>query len=179
MDSLIITERLKLRKWVDTDLLPFSEMNKDPDVMKYFPSVLSDDETATMMNRIKTHFNEHGFGLFGIEKLATGVFMGFTGFMIPKFTSFFTPCIEIGWRIKKEEWNNGYATEAAKACLQYGFETLHFEKVYSFTSTINDKSERVMQKIGMTKEGEFNHPNIPVESPLCRHVLYKIENQSL
>jgi len=97
--------------------------------------------------------------------------------MVTTFGSFFTPCVEIGWRIKKEDWGNGYATEAAKACLNYGFKILQFDKVYSFTSTINLRSEKVMQEIGMVKAGEFDHPDIPPDNPLCRHMLYKIEGQ--
>ena len=175
MPYIISTQRLGLRKWIDADFIPFAEMNKDADVMKYFPKILTDEETAVLINRIKAHFEENGFGLFAVEKLATKEFIGFTGFMIPSFKSFFTPRVEIGWRFKKEEWNKGYATESAIACLRYGFETLRFDKVYSFTSAINVKSEKVMKKIGMTKAGEFNHPNIPFDNPLCKHVVYKID----
>ncbi len=157
--------------------MPFAEMNKDADVMKYYPSLLNKEETAAMIERINAHFNSHGFGLFAIEKISTGEFIGYTGFMIPSFESFFTPCVEIGWRIKKEEWNKGYATEAAKSCLQYGFEKIKFEKIYSFTSLLNKASEKVMEKIGMVKEAEFNHPNIAPDNILCRHLLYKIENR--
>ncbi len=171
----ITTERLCLRHWKESDFTLFAVMNADEDVMRYFPSTLSDNETAAMIARIQAHFVTHGFGLFAVEKLDTKEFIGYTGFMVPRFESFFTPCIEIGWRIRKEEWNKGYATEAATACLQHGFQTLRFDKVYSFTSAINHPSEKVMQKIGLKKEGEFDHPAIAPGSPLCRHVLYKIE----
>jgi [ribosomal protein S5]-alanine N-acetyltransferase len=177
MNYIIVTERLGLRKWEDADFLPFAAMNKDVDVMKYFPSLLTDDETAAMINRINTHFDKHGFGLFALEKLSTKEFIGFTGFMVPSFKSFFTPCVEIGWRLRKQDWKNGYATEAAKACLEYGFTTLQFAKVYSFTSVINVQSEKVMQNTGMIKDGEFNHPNIPLSNALCRHIVYKIEKE--
>ena len=150
-------------------------MNKDTEVMKYFPKLLTDEETIAMMQRINLHFKKHGFGLFAVETNHTKEFIGFTGFMIPAFQSFFTPCVEIGWRLKKSAWNKGYATEAAKACLQYGFKTLQFDKIYSFTSIINTSSENVMKKIGMIKEGEFNYPNISTNNWLCRHLLYKME----
>ena len=146
--------------------------------MKYYPSLLNEEETAAMMKRINSHFEQHGFGLFAVEKLNTKEFIGYTGFMIPSFKSFFTPCIEIGWRLKKEEWNKGYAPEAARACLKYGFDTLQFKRIYSFTAVINSASERVMQKIGMIKDGEFNHPEIASTSPLWRHVLYVISNKA-
>jgi RimJ/RimL family protein N-acetyltransferase len=173
--NIIITERLKLRKWIDADIIPFTAMNKDPDVMQYFPSVLADEETIAMINRIDLHFKKYGFGLFAVENLSTKEFIGYTGFMIPSFVSFFTPCIEIGWRLQKKHWGFGYATEAAKACLEHGFKTLSFDVVYSFTSKLNIKSEKVMQRIRMIKEGEFNHPKIDLNDKLCRHVLYKIE----
>ncbi len=139
--------------------------------MKYFPHPLTDNETNELIRGTNLHFDKYGFRLFAVEKLATKEFIGF---MVTTFDSFFTPCIEIGWRLKKEDWGNGYATEAANACLNYGFKTLQFDKVYSFTSTINLRSEKVMQKIGMVKTGEFNHPNIPRDNPLCRHILYEI-----
>lgn len=176
MEYIISTERLGLRNWIDADLHPFSVMNKDKDVMQYFPNTLTDDETVALINRIIMHFEKHGFGLFAVDKLDTKKFIGYTGFMAPSFESFFTPCIEIGWRLQKKDWNFGYAAEAAKACLYYGFETLGFEKVYSFTSTLNKQSEKVMQKIGMIKEAEFDHPKISLNNILCRHVLYKIES---
>lgn len=175
MAYVVATERLGMRHWKEADVAPFAAMNKDKDVMRYFPQTLAEEETAAMMKRIEAHFQQHGFGLFALETLATNEFIGYTGFMIPRFESFFTPCVEIGWRLKKEEWNKGYATEAASACLRYGFQTLGFAGVFSFTSALNLPSEKVMRKIGMHKEGEFDHPAIESDSPLCRHVLYKIE----
>ncbi|MEP6464936.1 MAG: GNAT family N-acetyltransferase [Parafilimonas sp.] len=175
---IITTERLGLRKWKDEDCIPFAEMNKDETVMEFFPAKLTDEETIAFINRINLYFEKKDFGLYAIDKLATKKFIGYTGFMIPSFESFFTPCIEIGWRLKKEEWNKGYATEAAKACLQYSFDILNFNKIYSFTSTINFRSEKVMQKIGMIKEGEFDHPKIALNNKLCRHVLYAIEKST-
>lgn len=177
MSSYILsTKRLGLRRWNETDIKPFTEMNKDAEVMKYFPNILTDRETIEMMQRINLHFEKNNFGLFAVEDKITNQFIGFTGFNIPAFDMFFTPCVEIGWRYKKEVWGQGFATEAAKACLQYGFQTLGFEKVLSFTSVINTPSEKVMKKIGMRKSREFNHPRIDVTNILCRHVLYEIKN---
>jgi RimJ/RimL family protein N-acetyltransferase len=150
-------------------------MNKDAKVMRYFPSILTYDETIAMIDRIQLHFEQHGFGLFALEDLSTCEFIGYTGFMIPSFTGYFTPCVEIGWRLRQISWNKGYATEAAKACLHYGFETLDFKKIFSFTSALNTRSEKVMQRIGMIKYGEFDHPNIELSHPLCRHVIYVAE----
>lgn len=175
MNYIITTERLGLRKWKDEDFIPFAAMNKDEMVMEYYPDTLNNEETLAMMQRIKLHFEVNGFGLYAVEKQSTKEFIGYTGFMVPTFESFFTPCTEIGWRLQQKDWGCGYATEAAKACLHYGFQNFGFSKVYSFTSVINKRSENVMQKIGMLKEGVFNHPKIALENKLCRHVLYSIE----
>ena len=152
-------------------------MNKDTTVMQYFPKTLAPEETLQMVTRINAHFEEHGLGLFAVENKLTKEFIGYTGFAIPTFESYFTPCIEIGWRFKKEAWGQGFATEAAKACLQYGFKSLGFDRVFSFTAVINIKSEKVMQRIGMTLIGYFDHPKIEKSSVLCRHMLYKITRE--
>ncbi len=173
---IISTERLGLRRWIESDLIPFTQMNKDVEVMKYFPTTLTDKETFAMVQRINLHFDKNSFGLFAVENKLTGQFIGFTGFAIPTFDAFFTPCIEIGWRYKKEAWGQGFATEAANACLNYGFDSLQFDKVVSFTSAINLNSEKVMKNIGMSKVGEFDHPKVEVTNILCKHVLYEIKN---
>jgi len=178
MSYIISTERLGLRKWKEPDIIPFASLNVDEEVMRYFPKTLNYDQTYEMVERIRLHFENHGFGLYAVEKKDTNEFIGFTGFSIPAFDSFFTPCIEIGWRFKKEEWNKGFATEAAKACLDFGFKKLNFDKVVSFTAIVNTRSENVMKRIGMTKTGEFNHPKIDTGSPLCRHLLYELKKEA-
>jgi [ribosomal protein S5]-alanine N-acetyltransferase len=179
MNSYILsTERLGLRRWIDTDVQPFIDMNKDADIMKYFPKTLTDTETMEMIERIKLHFSKNNFGLFAVENKSTKQFLGFTGFSMPAFSSFFTPCIEIGWRFNKEVWRHGFATEAASACIKYGFENLGFDKIVSFTSIINTGSEKVMKKIGMEYVADFDHPKIEKSSAICRHVLYEIEKKN-
>jgi ribosomal-protein-alanine N-acetyltransferase len=170
------TERLNLRRWIDSDNLPCVEMNKDREVMKFFPKTQTADETLAMIKRINARFEENGFGFYVVEEKSTKDFLGFTGFGIPAFESFFTPCVEIGWRFKKDAWGRGYATEAAAGCLRYGFETLQFDKIVSFTSVLNTNSEKVMQRIGMIRVGEFNHPLIESANILCRHVVYELVN---
>jgi ribosomal-protein-alanine N-acetyltransferase len=178
MNSYIITtQRLHLRQWLPSDIAPFATMNKDATVMQYFPKTLTDDETLAMVERINAHFEEHGYGLFAVEQKLTKEFIGYTGFAIPAFESYFTPCIEIGWRFKNEVWGQSFATEAAMACLRYGFETLGFDKVFSFTAVVNTKSEKVMQRIGMRHIGYFDHPKVEKSSVLCRHVLYRITKE--
>ncbi|HEX9509840.1 MAG TPA: GNAT family N-acetyltransferase [Puia sp.] len=164
-----------MRRWIESDYDPFIELNRDTDVMKFFPKPLTPEETLHMIKRIGLAFEQNGYGLFAVEKRSTQEFIGFAGFARPSFESYFTPCVEIGWRFKKEAWGNGYATEAAIACLNYGFQTLHFDRILSFTSLLNGRSEKVMQRIGLTKIGEFDHPNIDPAHALCRHVVYGLE----
>ncbi len=171
---LILTERLCLRRWIDSDSMPFIKMNKDMDVMEYFPNHLTDSESLELIDRINNSFENNGFGLFAVENKSTNEFIGFTGFSIPQFEAFFTPCVEIGWRFKKQHWGLGFATEAAEACIQFGFTTLGFDRIVSFTAAINKKSEQVMRRIGMSYITEFNHPKIESSDRLCRHVLYEI-----
>ena len=175
MNSIIKTDRLNIRNWLESDIPSLVQMNKDQDVMRYFLSTMSDGESFDFYNRIIAHFNKNGFGLNVVEAKDNNEFLGYTGFMIADFESNFTPCIEIGWKFKKQFWGKGFATEAAKACLDYGFSKLNFEKVYSFTSIYNKKSESVMQRIGMNKIGEFSHPKVPVNNELRLHVNYVIE----
>ena len=174
MDEYIIsTMRLNLRRWQESDYLPFAAMNSDPVVMAYFPRTLTGEETLQFIERINKGFDQNGFGLYALETKADHQFIGFTGFARPGFDAFFTPCIEIGWRLKKEVWGQGFATEAATACLQYGFDVLRLDNVFSFTAVVNKRSENVMKRIGMHKKAEFNHPKVDAASPLCRHVLYQ------
>ncbi len=168
------TERLILRDWQESDFAPFRAMNMDPNVMEFFPNTLSNSETDAFAGRIKSEFEKCNYGLFAVEEKESREFLGFIGFHWAAFDSDFTPCIEIGWRLKFDAWGKGFATEGAAACLKYGFDTLGFDKVYSFTSKLNIRSESVMKKIGMKKIAEFDHPNIDEGSELKTHVFYMI-----
>jgi ribosomal-protein-alanine N-acetyltransferase len=168
------TQRLVFRDWKEEDLKEFRIMNKDARVMKYFTKTLTEQETDRFYNIIEDEFRNYGYGLYAVETKHNSEFIGFIGFHWANFNAEFTPCIEIGWRLKYEAWGNGYATEGAKACLKYGYETLNFNKIYSFTSKINYQSESIMEKIGMVKIKEFEHPNISEGSSLREHVLYAI-----
>jgi ribosomal-protein-alanine N-acetyltransferase len=154
-------------------------MNQDPRVMEYFVNPLSEEETDQFYNRIQEEFGAYGYGLYAVETRQNNDFIGFIGFHWANFHSEFTPCIEIGWRLKQEAWGNGFATEGAKACLDYGFHTLGLKQIYSFTAKINTPSENVMKKVGMVKVAEFEHPNIIEGNPLRRHVLYSITSVNL
>jgi RimJ/RimL family protein N-acetyltransferase len=169
----IETPRLLLRQWKHSDQAPFIQLNQDKEVMEFFPSIKTGEETLAQIERIIQNITKHGYGFFALERKDNHEFIGFTGLTHPGFESYFTPCVEIGWRLSKANWGNGFATEAAKACLEFGFDNLGLKEIYSFTSIHNKRSENVMIKIGMVKEGEFDHPLMDEGHFLRRHVLYK------
>lgn len=168
------TGRLILRDWKPEDLPLFVDMNRDTRVMRYFPALLTEDETVAFYNRIRGEFDREGWGLYAVELKSTGRFIGYVGLHEIGFESDFTPGVEIGWRLAADYHNHVYATEAAKAVLQLA-QSRGINRLYSFTAKINEPSERVMQKIGMEKIGEFDHPKLMADSPLCRHVLYSVK----
>lgn len=170
----IETERLILRSWKPEDLLLFIAMNKDEQVMRYFPAILSDEETIAFYKRIQDEFNKMGWGLYAVEIKSTEEFIGYVGLHEIGFDADFTPGVEIGWRLAADYHNQGYATEAAKAVLNLAKDA-GIERLFSFTAKINAPSERIMQKIGMVKTREFNHPKLSNDSPLYIHVLYEID----
>ena len=170
---IIETERLGLRNWIASDLPLFAEINSDKRVMEFFPSVLSFQETEALQKRIEDFHAKNNFGLWATEIKQSKKFIGFVGLSIPQFTADFMPCVEIGWRLGFEHWKQGFATEAALACLDYGFNQLKLSEIVSFTSMLNRNSEKVMNKIGMRYSGHFEHPLITPGHKLCIHVLYK------
>lgn len=170
----ILTPRLTLRRWKDEDKEPFANLNADPQVMEFMPRALSREESHSVIERIEKNFKEHGFGLFATELTKSHTFIGFIGLAIPSFQASFNPCVEIGWRLAYEHWGNGYATEGARAVLEFAFTELNLREVMSFTVTANLRSRRVMERIGMKFIEEFEHPSLPEAHPLRRHVLYAI-----
>src|SRR5688572_12540811 len=172
------SDRLGFRLWRESDLDQLAKMNADPEVMEFFPRTQTREESAAYIDGASASQAERGFCFWPVEEKGTGDFIGFIGLGVPRFESYFTPCIEIGWRLDKKYWNRGYATEGACACLEYGFNELGFTEVLSFTAVTNIRSERVMQKIGMEKIGEFDHPSVEPSSSLYRHVLYRIAKET-
>ncbi len=171
------SSRLGFRMWQESDRVLFAKMNVSTEVMRYFPKTLDSKETDDFLSRIQEHFKKNGYGLRAVELKDTKEFIGFIGFLNATFEADFTPCVEIGWRLDNKYWNKGYATEGAKACLEYGFSKLNLSSIYSFTAEINEPSQNVMKKIGLKKIGKFDHPKVEVGSPLKRHVLYKIDKK--
>ncbi len=178
--SGIETPRLFLRPWQDADRAPFARMNADPRVMEFFPALLSTEQSNAWIDRSEAYMEQHGLGFLATELRATGEFIGFIGLAVPGFEAAFTPCVEIGWRLTAEHWGRGLATEGARAILRYGFTTLALREVVAFTATANQRSRRVMEKLGMTYNpaDDFDHPKIPAGHPLRRHVLYRLRNSA-
>ena len=173
-NSIIETDRLILRSWKAEDLPLFTEMNKDARVMRYFPSILTTEQTESFYKRIQSEFERNGWGLYAVELKSNGTFIGYVGLHEIGFDADFTPGVEIGWRLAADYHNQGLATEAAKEVLKLAKQN-GLQRLYSFTAKQNTPSERVMQKIGMTKVREFEHPNLSPDSPLRTHVLYQID----
>lgn len=171
---LFQTSRLGFRQWEDTDLTLFAQMNADREVMRFFPAVRTLEESKQSLQQFKVHFKEYGYCFYAVDELESGNFIGFVGLNNPAYQTDFTPCVEIGWRLRKEFWNRGYATEAAEKCLEYAFSELGLQKIVSFTSVLNKPSENVMQKIGMHKVKYFLHPSVEEGHVLEEHVLYQI-----
>ena len=173
---MIKSDRLLLRRWQPSDYGPFAALNADPEVMRYFPAMLSQAESDAMIDRIEMHHEAHGFGFWAVEHQETGQFMGFIGLNIPTFQAPFIPTVEVGWRLAQPFWGYGYATEGARAALAYGFETLGLSEIVAFTAVVNHRSIAVMKRLGMiTDEAEnFDHPNVPLGHVLRPHVLYRI-----
>jgi RimJ/RimL family protein N-acetyltransferase len=174
------TERLLLRPWRAEDREPLARMNGDAEVMEFFPAPLTRAESDELAERIEAHFQERGFGTWAAELRGEGSFIGFIGLAAPRFEAHFTPCVEIGWRLMREHWGKGLATEGARAAMRYGFAELGLEELVSFTVPGNARSRRVMEKLGMTHDAreDFEHPELAEGHPLRRHVLYRLKRDS-
>lgn len=175
-----LTERLRLREWTDLDREPFAAMNADPDVTEFLPGVLSRAESDAFVDRIQDHFEANGFGLWAAEEISSGELTGFVGMSIPTFEACFMPCVEVGWRLARHHWGKGYATEAAREALRFGFEGLGLAEIVSFTVPMNERSRSVMRKLGMAHDPEedFEHPKLPPGDRLRDHVLYRLSKDA-
>jgi RimJ/RimL family protein N-acetyltransferase len=176
----VTTPRLVLRGWRDADRPAFAALNADPEVMEHHPSTLDRAASDRLVDAVVGGWSEHGFGLWAVERADNEAFLGFTGLSRPSFEAHFTPAVEVGWRLARHAWGQGYATEAARATLRFGFEVAGLEQIVSFTVPANVRSRRVMERIGMTHDpaDDFDHPKLPVGHPLRRHVLYRLSRSS-
>lgn len=171
----LTTGRPRLRQWRDSDLAPFAALNADARVMEFFPSTFSAQASAAAVERWRAQIAERGWGLWAVETLAAGEFIGFVGLQVPAAALPFSPCVEIGWRLAHAHWGKGYASEAARESLRTGFDRLGLEEIVSFTAVGNRRSRAVMERIGMRESAStFEHPNVPSGSPLREHCLCRL-----
>ena len=173
----LITERLLLRRWREEDREAFAAINADPVVMEYFPSALSRERSDALLDAIEAGFDEHGFGLWALETREGGAMIGFTGLSEARFAAHFTPAVEVGWRLARDAWGQGYATEAGSAALAHGFTEAGLPEIVSFAAVANERSIAVMQRLRMRREPaeDFDHPQLPPGHHLRRHVLFRLD----
>lgn len=179
-DALLATPRLILRRWRDEDLEPFAALNADGAVMEHVPARLTGAESDRLVERIEAHFAAHGYGLYVVELREQPGLLGFVGLQEVRFEAPFTPATEIGWRLARNAWGRGIATEAARAVVDHAFSALGKAELVSFTIPENARSRALMERIGMTRQpaDDFDHPRVPTDSPLSRHVLYRLRASS-
>ena len=174
----ILTERLVLREWRDEDAEPLWAMSSDAAVMEHLGGPMSREASDAALGRCRVR-RASGLGPWALEARGVAPFVGFVGLMRTSFEAPFTPCVEVLWRLAREHWGKGYAVEAAEASLREGFEVHGLDAILSFTVLANTRSQRVMERIGMTRSPseDFDHPLVPVGSPLRPHILYRIRRE--
>ena len=171
---MIETARLILRQWRPSDHEPFAEQNADPEVMRYLNGTLSRSESDAYVLRVEQHFADYGYCKWAVEAPGISPFIGAVGISRVKFAASFTPAVEVAWRLNRRFWGRGYASEAARASIDDGFERFGLDQIVAMTALDNTASMRVMERIGMTRSIEFDHPNLEHDNPLRAHVLYRI-----
>lgn len=173
----LTTERLILRQWKASDWAPFAEINRDPKVREFFPSILSREESNASVEKFSQSIDGKGWGFWAVSCPEVSDFIGMIGIEQVDFLAPFTPAVEIGWRLAFPFWGKGYAVEGARAALSFAFSKLQLPEIVSFTAEKNYRSRRVMEKLGMTHTcaDDFNHPRLPAGHPLEKHVLYRIQ----
>lgn len=176
MTTIIETKRLILRTWSKEDADPYFKINQDPKVIEFLLGPLTMEKVNDFIHAVNKHQDTHGYTLWAAELKETGELMGFIGLSYTTFKSHFTPAVEVGWRLGSQFWGKGYATEGAKACLEYGFKQRGLKEIISFTVPANIRSLRVMEKIGLKRivNGDFAHPKLATDHPLSKHVLYRL-----
>ncbi len=171
---MIETPRLLLRPWRDSDRAPFAEQNADPIVMRFLTGPLTGEQSDAYAQRVQRHHAEHGFGKWAVEAPGVAPFIGAVGLSHVRYAASFTPAVEVAWRLHRRFWGQGYATEAARAAIADGFGRIGLAEIVAVTTLGNLASQRVMQRLGMTRSIEYDHPLLPADSPLRRHILYRL-----
>jgi RimJ/RimL family protein N-acetyltransferase len=173
------TGRMILRGWRDGDKPAFAELNADPEVMEFFPALLTREQSDALADRLEALHRAHGITFYAVEEKATAAFIGFTGLLPVPPQLPFAPAIEIGWRLARGAWGRGLATEAAEASLHHGFRDRGYDEIVAYAVATNHRSRRVMDRIGLRHDpsGDFDHPRVPETSPHRRHVLYRLRRE--
>jgi RimJ/RimL family protein N-acetyltransferase len=170
------TDRLLLRGWTPDDRVALAAINADSRVMEFIGAPMTLEQNDAFADRIQAKFAQQGFGFWAVEAPGVSPFIGFAGLNTPDFEAPFMLAVEVGWRLGADFWGHGYASEAARAALDFGFEVAGLDEIVAFTTERNIRSRRVMERLGMTRDpgDDFEHPRVPVGSPLRPHVLYRI-----
>ena len=165
-----------MRGWTPEDRVALAAVNGDPRVMEFISSTMTAEQSDAVAVRIEAGFALRGFGFWAVEAPGVAPFVGFVGLNVPRFEAPFMPAVEVGWRLDAAFWGRGYASEAARAALEFGFDVLRLDEIVAFTAVENLRSRRVMERIGMTCDprDDFDHPLVPPDSLLRAHVLYRI-----
>ncbi|NPV19440.1 GNAT family N-acetyltransferase [Bradyrhizobium aeschynomenes] len=170
------SQRLILREWRDEDRAPFAAMSADPAVMQFLRALPTRQACDQWIDFQIAHQAEHGFGFWVVETRASGAFLGAVGLFRVFFDASFTPAVEIGWRLARHAWGQGIASEAARAALDFGFNTLGLDEIIAYAAPANQASQNVMRKLGMIRDeaSDFDHPRVEADSPLRRQVMYRL-----
>jgi RimJ/RimL family protein N-acetyltransferase len=169
------TPRLALRRWRQHDRAPFAALNADPEVMRHFPAPLSRAQSDSAIDRWNAQLAERGWSNWAVERRDANAFIGFIGLTMPRWGLPCSPCVEVGWRLQRDAWGHGFATEGALACLRVGFEQLGLDAIHSFTALANTRSMAVMARIGLRNlHADFEHPALPEGHPLRMHALWRV-----
>ena len=174
MPVTLHTPRLILRPWREEDLDPLFALHGDADSMRHFPSVLTRAESDAWAARLQAHFDAHGWGFWVVEEASGAAFIGVVGLLTIPWQARFTPAVEVGWRIAPGHRRRGFAEEAARAALDFGFASLGLAEILAFTIPANEPSWRLMERLGMTADGRFDHPRLPEGHPMRQHLLYRL-----
>jgi RimJ/RimL family protein N-acetyltransferase len=174
---IFTSKRLGFRTWNANDLDEMAAISGDAQVMEFFPKPQDREFVKGFIERMQAEYAERGYCYYAVDILESGEFIGFLGLHMQEFESDFTPCVDIGWRLKASVWNRDYATEGALRCLEYAFEVLNLEEVYSMTPKLNIKSARIMQKSGMHYVKEFDLVLLKHDERLRTCVLYRVSKR--
>ncbi|MFZ4115499.1 MAG: GNAT family N-acetyltransferase [Chthoniobacterales bacterium] len=178
-ETIITTERLILRTWKEEDVEVYFQINQDPKVIEFLPGSLTIDQVRKFMEAMNRHQQDHSYTLWATELKTSAAMIGFIGLNVVDFEAVFAPATEIGWRLGSQYWGNGYATEGAKAALEYGFHQGGLNEIVSCTAYANLRSQAVMKRLGMLRDmqGDFAHSKLPLDHPLSKHLLYRLRKK--